>query len=133
MSAGENRGWAQHTEVIDLTNSYLKYDNLPEVSERFGSVGGMVSGQPLICGGYNAYEDEYFQDCLNLGHSNNQMDLLQKRANAASVVLDNGTLWVVGGESGFNDLQSTEFISLYQCPIEGPMLPFTIERYLHIC
>ena len=38
--AGENRGWAQHTEVIDLTSSDLKYDLLPDVSERFGSVGG---------------------------------------------------------------------------------------------
>ena len=59
------------------------------------------------------------------------MDLLQKRANAASVVLDHDTLWVVGGESGFDDLNSTEFISLYQSPIEGPILPFTIERYLY--
>ena len=129
--AGENRGWAQHTEVVDLTNSYLKYENLPEVSERFGSVGGSLSGQPIICGGYNVQEDEYFRDCLNLGIPKNKMDLLQKRANAASVVLDHDTLWVVGGESGFDDLKSTEFISLYQSPIEGPILPFTIERYLY--
>ena len=56
--AGENRGWAQHTEVIDLTNSSLEYDLLPDVSERFGSVGGLLLGQPLICGGYNCYDNE---------------------------------------------------------------------------
>ena len=127
--AGENRGWAQHTEVIDLTSSNLKYDLLPDVSERFGSVGGIVSGQPVICGGYNLYEDEYLKDCVILGHPNDKMELLQKRTGAGCVVLDHETLWVVGGETGIEDLKSTEFISLNKSSVEGPMLPFSIERY----
>ena len=127
--AGENRGWAQHTEVIDLTSYSLKYDLLPDVSERFGSVGGMVSGQPVICGGYNLYDDEYLQDCVILGQPNDKMKLLQKRTGAGSVVLDHETLWVVGGETGIEDLKSTEFISLHKPSVEGPMLPFSIERY----
>ena len=130
MIAGENRGWAQHTEVIDLTNSSLKYDLLPDVSERFGSVGGLLLGQPLICGGYNCYENEYFQDCIKLGQSETKHDfLLEKRCGAASVVLDQKTLWITGGEDGDKDLLTTEFISLHHSPLKGPDLPFTIERH----
>ena len=127
--AGENRGWAQHTEVIDLTNNSLEYDLLPDVSERFGSVGGLLMGQPLICGGYNCYDNEYLQDCVKLGHSETKFDLLEKRCGAASVVLDQKTLWVTGGEDGNDDLLTTEFISLHHSPIKGPDLPFTIERH----
>ena len=115
--AGENRGWAQHTEVIDLTNSSLEYDLLPDVSERFGSVGGLLLGQPLICGGYNCYDNEYLQNCVKLGHSETKFDLLEKRCGAASVVLDQKTLWVTGGEDGNDDLLTTEFISLHHSPI----------------
>ena len=127
--AGENRGWAQHTEVIDLTNSSLEYDLLPDVSERFGSVGGLLMGQPLICGGYNCYDNEYLQNCIKLGHSETKFDLTEKRCGAASVVLDQKTLWVTGGEDGNDDLLTTEFISLHHSPIKGPDLPFTIERH----
>ena len=84
--AGENRGWAQHTEVIDLTSYSLKYDLLPDVSERFGSVGGMVSGQPVICGGYNLYEDEYLKDCVILGHPNDKMELLQNLSTNSDII-----------------------------------------------
>ena len=43
--------WGQRTEVIDLTNSQLKFDHLEEISERFGAIGGLLNGYPVICGG----------------------------------------------------------------------------------
>ena len=88
----------------------------------------MVSGQPVICGGYNLYENEYLQDCVILGQPNDKMKLLQKRTGAGSVVLDHETLWVVGGETGMEDLKSTEYISLHKPSVEGPLLPFSVER-----
>ena len=102
--AGENRGWAQHTEVIDLTNSSLKYDLLPDVSERFSSVGGLLLGQPLICGGKNFYDDIYLQDCIKLGQSETKFDLLEKRCGAASVVLDQKILWAGSSKSELRNM-----------------------------
>ena len=55
--------------------------------------------------------------------------MIEKRVGAASVALDQNTLWIVGGFNG-NRLSSTEFIKLGQRSsrgvFEGPDLPFTI-------
>ena len=124
---------SQHTEVIDLTNSIIKYDLLQTLPERWGSVGALMNGKPVICGGYNTSDNEYLQDILVLGNDENQssfnLSLTEKRSGAASVLLDDYTLWIVGGDAGFQDLRSTEFLSLDKPPEEGPYLPFTIERH----
>ncbi len=42
-----------------------------------------------------------------------EMKRIEKRYDAASVALDQSTLWIVGGWNGhLNDLRSTEFIKL---------------------
>ena len=46
--------------------------------------------------------------------------MLEKRFAASSVVLKNETLWVVGGHDGYNELSSTEFLSIDQPPVRGP-------------
>ena len=53
--------------------------------------------------------------------------MIEKRSYAASVALDQNTLWIVGGrDEHFNDLRSTEFIKLGQPSVKGPELPFRI-------
>ena len=55
---------------------------------------------------------------------------LQKRAGASSVVLNPSTLWVVGGEGEhYDDISSTEMITLDQPPAKGPELTFTISDH----
>ena len=49
------------------------------------------------------------------------------RFAASSLILEDGRLWVVGGHDGYNELSSTEFISLDKAPTLGPSLPFTIS------
>ena len=65
----------------------------------------------------------------NNSRSANPPNLLSRRAFGASVLIDQNMLWIVGGwNRDFNDLASTEFISLEnQPPIMGPDLPFTIR------
>ena len=46
--------------------------------------------------------------------------MLEKRFAASSVVLKNETLWVVGGHDGYNELSSTEFLTIDQPPVRGP-------------
>ena len=46
--------------------------------------------------------------------------MLEKRFAASSVVLKNEMLWVVGGHDGYNELSSTEYLTLDQPPVRGP-------------
>ena len=46
--------------------------------------------------------------------------MLEKRFAASSVVMENETIWVVGGHDGYNELSSTEFLSIDQPPVRGP-------------
>ena len=43
------------------------------------------------------------------------------------MVLNNDTLWIVGGHDGYRELSSTEFVSINKSPVPGPPLPFTIS------
>ena len=56
-----------------------------------------------------------------------EMKMIEKRDGAASVALDQSTLWIVGGFNGRLDLSKTEFIKLGQPSVKGPDLPFTIS------
>ena len=59
-------------------------------------------------------------------------EMLEARMSAASIVLNNSTLWVVGGRNypgpDEDDMtyDTTEFISFDYAPIEGPKLPFSV-------
>ena len=51
--------------------------------------------------------------------------MLEKRFAASSVVMKNETIWVVGGHDGYNELSSTEFLSIDQPPVRGPGIYYT--------
>lgn len=58
--------------------------------------------------------------------------LLEKRSGAATVAINQNTLWITGGENEYVDLNSTEFLTFLgeeQTSKKGPDLPFTIERH----
>ena len=54
--------------------------------------------------------------------------MLEKRASAASIVLNHNMLWIVGGHNGDAPLQSSEFIQLGQPTVKGPDMPFTMVQ-----
>ena len=117
-------------EIIDMLNSNIP-NQMPsvEVPELGGSVGGLINGKIIICGGKNN-EDVAQQECFVIGEPQSSKNMLQKRAYASSVVLNNSTLWVVGGEDeNYDDLSSTEMVTLDNPPAKGPDLPFTIRRH----
>ena len=68
------------------------------------------------------------------GRLNNKM--LEKRASAASIVLNNSTLWVVGGEEETDNVRyisdTSEFITFEYTPIWGPSLPFSVSEHCMI-
>ena len=83
----------QKTEIVDLIN--LKYSILDDTSKRWGAVGGLVKGQPLICGGHDG--NSYLKNCVIFGQSHSDSTLLEKRRGAACVSLNKTVLWVTGG------------------------------------
>ena len=73
-----------------------------------------------------------FLDGYIIGQPDANICLLERRFDAASIVLNNTTLWVVGGEVQYGHnlhLKSSEFIFIDQPPIEGPDLPFSISGH----
>ena len=67
------------------------------------------------------------KDCIVIGEPKNEMEMIEKRYDAASVVLNHDTLWIVGGKDENNiQLRSTEFIKRGQPSVKGPDLPFTV-------
>ena len=111
-------------EIVDLLNPNAKYqllaNNVPRVNY---ATGGLLQNSPIVCGGFNW---RFSKDCVVIGQP--EMKMIEERDSAASVVLDQNTLWVVGGYNG-NRLCSTEFIKLGQPSAKGPDLPFTISYH----
>ena len=126
----------QKLEVVDLFNPKLKrflkgdFGSLEQISSRTRSVGGVLKGHPIICGGRNqkgTRQCETLQDCYDIRAQKKLSDLILKREAAASVVLDQDTLWIVGGHDSDVDSNSSEFVRLEEPPIKGPNFPFTIS------
>ena len=110
-------------EIVDFLNPNAKYqllaNKVPKVDR---ATGGLLQSSPIVCGGYNS------RACVVIGKPEIELDMIVKRQWAASVALDQSTLWIVGGrDEHFNDLRSTEFIKLGQPSVKGRDLPFTIS------
>ena len=114
---------------MDFLNPKSKYkllaNNVPRV---IGATGGLHQNFPVVCGGTNKMDGNWkvFQDCVAIGQPEMEIKMIEKRSCAASVALDQRTLWIVGGSNGNNSLNSTEFIKLGQPSVKGQDLPFTI-------
>ena len=108
---------------MDLNNPNVKYEllanNVPRVEF---ATGGLLQISPIVCGGYNS------RAYVVIGQPEMEMKMIEKRRFAASVALDQNTLWIVGGENG-DDLNSTEFIKLGQPSVKGRDLPFKIRNH----
>ena len=112
-------------EIVDFLNPNAKYqvlaNNMPRVR---GATGGLLQNSPVICGGdYGIFS--YSKDCVVIGQPKMEMKMIEKRSDAASVMLNQGTLWIVGGHNG-SRLKSTEYIKFGQLSVNGPDLPFKI-------
>ena len=83
----EGQETARTSEVIDLFNPNISCSNLENApSVRWASVGGVLNGRPLICGGFNPPFS--FQDCFYVqGDHNQNISMIQKRSFASSVVM----------------------------------------------
>ena len=90
-------------EIIDLLNPKFKCKFFHEKANLLGHVGGIISNQPVICGGFNAttYEPET-KKCIIIGNPDKNLDMLQLRQHPPSgLVIDSHKfiptkIWIVG-------------------------------------
>ena len=77
---------------MDFLNPNAKYqllaNNVPRVS---GAIGGLLQKSPIVSNGF------FSRDCVVIGQPEMEMKMIEKRDGAASVALDQNTLWIVGG------------------------------------
>ena len=81
---------ANFEEDLQLQNQLLA-NYVPRVS---GTTGGLLQNLPIVCGGYDGFNSG---DCVVIGQPEMEMKMIEKRDGAASVALDQSTLWIVGG------------------------------------
>ena len=113
---------AEVIEIIDLIDPKFKHEFEDERTARYISVGGLLQNQLMICGGWDAISSDHFQDCIFLGqqtYGSTNLQMLEERIEAASVVLNHKMLWITGGYLK----NSSEFISLdQQSAVQGTVL-----------
>jgi len=127
---------ARTSEVVDVTAGEDKtcksLDQAP--NNRWASIGGVLNGRPLICGGFNGTDS--FRDCFWLGPKPDkiQVSLSQIRSFATSLVMTdaitgNDYMWVVGGYYEA-DLSTTEFVYADgRASASGPELDFPVAHH----
>ena len=114
IATGDPYESGHNTEVIDLQNPGLNCDALPNTHDRSNAVGGLLEDQALICGG--VFNKQALQDCFVIGQSEKKIEMLEKRAYAASVVIDTNILWIIGGSDDQKRLSTSEFLTLGEAP-----------------
>ena len=114
------------TEVVALikSNSTPSFGQLP--SERKSAVGTMLGNAPIICGG--RVGSSHLDTCISY-HQDSEWSqthtMVNKRSAAADVKVNATTFWILGGDDGSSNLDSTEFIIQGQTNgVPGPKLPY---------
>ena len=115
----------KQTDVIDLTDPSLictsVFGELESVRTNF--IGGLINETPILCGGVN---QKTYDSCIVFDQTKTSIKLNEPRSRAASVVLNETTLWIMGGSVPFpgTALSSTELITLDPATsVNGPALP----------
>jgi len=122
---GYDGGDHDTTQLIDLTSSTKScqnWNNYP-IALSFAT-GGMVSGSPLVCGGFSSSRHE---QCYTMDIKKKSWKFLTnmttKRSSSASAVVNNALLIAGGKDDNGDRLQSSEYIHADGQVSAGPDLP----------
>jgi hypothetical protein len=135
VTSGWNSDGEQTTsEIVDLTvkggNMCNNWPDLVRLGS-FSATGGIIENTIMICGGLGG--GSYFDECYSLTSEKATLvtHMSVRRSNAASIVLNDNTLWITGGYGhglGTGRLASTEYVTVTGT-ILGPDLPMTLEYH----
>lgn len=134
QDVAENQG--KQVEALDLLDENVNCESPSSISKLLiGATGGLVSNSlPLICGGTDLESNTVSNLCLQPGNSSVQVEMLEPRTDAASILTTDQGLWITGGKGGANGemLDSTEFISLIDNELTsqiGPSLLYPMRKH----
>ncbi len=126
---------SEKAEITDIVNAKMDCDNLKDFAQSVGyATGGLVNQKTfLICGGYSTTDVNAGETCHAFDSDDKDyrsFKMLQSRKAPASVVLDNGLLWVTGGTVLSTTLESTEFVDeATESSTAGPDLPIGLSQH----
>ena len=115
----------KQTEVINLSDSGLTctpaFGELE--SERKIAMRGLIHETPILCGGFDSNGATH-DSCIVFSQTKKSIKMVEPRYSAANVVLNETTLWIIGGHHGSTRLSSTELITLDPATsVNGPAIP----------
>ena len=138
VTAGWNDdGYQSNSEMIDLS---IKGDSNCKDWAQFpkdvsGATSGVIQDTVIVCGGFNYDLYESFDVCYSLNSKTTALKthMFAKRAYAASLVIDETTLWITGGWSSDTVsiqaiLDTSELITLEGNEL-GPQLPIHVDLH----
>ena len=97
----------------------------------FGATGGLIGDTVIICGGEDS-DSNYVDECHSLTSEKTTplTHMSVNRTGAASIVINDNTLWVTGGHGGGEfasiALASTEYVTVAGTML-GPYLPMALQ------
>ena len=117
------------SEIVDLT---VKGGNLCNNWPDFpigvsGATGGLIGDTVIICGGWGSSS---IAECYSLTSEKATIvtHMSVGRGEAASIVLDDNTLWVTGGLNSGGYLATTEYVTVTGTML-GPDLPMALQGH----
>ena len=135
ITTGYNHDGNQRTsEMIDLAiKSDSNCKNWAEFPKGLqGATGGVIKETVVICGGGDINIGESFDECYSMNGKTASLitHISAKRIYAASLVINEASLWITGGfSSDTGKLASTEYITL-EGSIPGPDMPISIDSHV---
>ena len=121
----------RESEVVDIRENSLHCKTLAEypLQAQYAS-GGILNGQPLICGGIVGSENS--NNPTNKCYAYNATSLTwalfanmnHKRYGASGITLDDKRFLIMGGSSETNDNSTSEYILLNRTVVAGPITPY---------
>ena len=118
-------GYLSNTETLNTGNNSEPPQYSDHPRKIYGATGGFLNNDFIICGGTSF--DGTTNKCYKLGSEGPFATMMAWRRLAASIVLEEEKLWILGGTG--NSGSSTEYIFSDGRNEEGPPMPIALERH----
>ena len=119
--SGNGNGLLSQTETLSIGNNFDPPSYYPDHPRKiYAATGGFLHQDFITCGGW-IFDEGPTNKCFKLGSEAPFATMMKKRDGAASIVLESGKLWILGGyDENYSRLSSTEFIFSDGRNEEGP-------------
>ena len=128
--SGYNSHYLSETEILNFGNTVGQSPQFQDHPKSiYGATGGFLNEEFITCGGY-ILDELLANKCFKLGSEGPFVTMYKERFRAASVFLNPGKLWILGGaDKYFDSLSSTEYIFADGRNHDGPPMPIGLTGH----